>query len=405
MRRTTKDYYRLLGISRKATTAQIKKAYHRMAKRFHPDHNPGDKAAENRFKDVNEAYEVLSDKRKRAQYDNILRYQATGFDFIERMARKAQRQGAAGLDLDELKRMFTGKKRGKTSKGKKGAAEGKGTASEGILDGLGINGFSDVLDIIFDKSGEESDKKEPKKATKGEDIHYSITVTASMAKKGGKAKLCIPVEESCNECKGSGAKAGTKAPVCTDCKGRGQIPQTLGTFAINRPCTTCLGRGRVIATPCAECKGSGVCEGKKELSVKIPPRVKDGQKIRLKGLGMPGPKKAPAGDLYLKVTVVDDSEKKDPPQKRKSPTTVDVEVNPVMAMLGGKVTVELSNGEKLKIRIPPEAKDGKTMRLKGAGPDGSDLRVRIHVTGEDKLSDRARKLMEQLKEEEKGASS
>ena len=400
MRRTTKDYYRLLGISRKATPAQIKKAYHRMAKRFHPDRNPGDKSAENRFKDINEAYEVLSDAHKRAHYDNILRYQATGFDFIERMARKAQRQGAAGLDLDELKRMFTGKARKKGS-GKKGAGK---TANEGILDGLGINGFSDVLDIIFDRSGEEKAKKKPKKSAKGEDIHYSITVNSTMAKKGGKAKLCVPVDEACKACKGTGAKAGTKAPVCSDCKGRGQIPQTLGTFAINRPCTTCLGRGRVIATPCPECKGSGVCEGKKELSVKIPARVKDGQKIRLKGLGMSGPKNAPPGDLYLKVTVVEESPKEPPKKKKSSQTSVDVEVNPVMAMLGGKVTVQLPNGEKIKIRIPPEAKDGSTLRLRGAGPDGSDLRVRIQVTGEDKLSDRAREIMEQLREEERSSS-
>ena len=386
LRRSTKDYYKLLGVSRKATAGQIKKAYHRMAMRFHPDHNPGDKAAENRFKDINEAYEVLADEKKRFKYENILRYQSSGFDFIEKMARKAQRKGSRGMDFQEVKNMF--------SKGK-----GSSSSSEGLFEGMGISAFSDVLDILFSRSSEEkAERKKKEKSVKGEDVHFSFTISASLARKGGKTKVVVPIEESCSKCKGSGASQGTKAPICSDCKGRGEIPQTLGNFAINRPCSSCLGRGRIIAKPCPECSGKGVVDVKKDVSVKIPPRVKEGQKIRLKGMGMAGKGKLPPGDLYLKVGILREDEEEIRREEKSSGSSrvFDVEINPVMAMLGGKTRVELPNKKKLKVRVPPDCKDGTVLRLPRAGENGLDLRIRLRIVGEDGLSEKTRNLMKEL---------
>lgn len=419
MRRPTKDYYRILGLPRKASSAQIKKAYFRMAKRWHPDRNPGDAAAEERFKDVSEAYEVLSDADKRASYDNILRYQATGLDFVERMARRAKAAGGDGsLDLDGLKRMFKGARDAASEAAREAASEAASRRGPkgggGVFDGL--FGFSDVLDMVFDRRGEApASAAEAARPTRGEDVHLTLAVPPELARDGGRTTVAVPVEEPCDVCAGSGAAPGSPIPECGDCKGRGTIPQSLGSFAINRPCPTCLGRGKMVGSPCTACRGRGVRERRRKVAVRVPAQVREGQKIRLKGLGGAGPAGTSPGDLYLRMSLVEetaprsrDEEGGDAARGHDGATSsapgaaveVTVTINPVTARLGGTVDVALPDGGRVRIRVRPETRDGAVLRLRDAGSGGATVRVVLHVADEAHLSDRARELMRRLDEEE-----
>jgi molecular chaperone DnaJ len=459
VRRTTKDYYRILGVPRDASVKDIKKAFHKLAIKYHPDHNPDNKDAENKFKEINEANSVLSDKKKKANYDRIMSYQASGFDYLRQMAGGTKSKGTPDVDFDfdiekefeELKSMFKGMTSGrkkststpktKTSlksggtsqtKGASGKADGqksgaqKSATSSGSKDGsskaeedasffdeFGTSKISDIFDSIFSSASADLDKaafgdlSTEKEVIKGEDIYFSVNVSSETLRTGGKVTVKVPVDGKCTLCKGTGsADDNRKAPDCKECGGRGEVAEPMGAFSINRPCPQCLGRGQIVAKPCSQCEGRGYTLTDKAVSVGIPANMKPGKKIRLKGLGHPAKGGGNPGDLYLNIESRPDKAKTGTYKAEAGtgdgkaagkPISVEVEVNPVVAMLGGKVTVFLSDGASLMITVPPGAENGKVMRLKGAGVNGEDLTVTITVTGDDKLSDNARKLMADMK--------
>ena len=394
MRRPPRDYYRLLAVSRTASSAQIKRAYHRMAKRYHPDRNPGDRAAEERFKDVSEAYEVLSDSRKRATYDNLLRYQATGLDFVERMARRTKEAAEDGsLDVRHLKEMF--------SRAREAASRtwtgGDSSASAG---GLSLSSF---MDRFFSRRVQDAAPEDDEDAARrGDDVPLSLAIGASIARHGGTTVVAIPTVEVCPDCRGTGSPSDVAAPTCADCQGRGSIAQAQGSFSISRPCGTCLGRGILVERPCVSCEGRGERETRRRVSVRIPAGVRDGQRIRLKGLGHRGVHGGEAGDLLLRIALVDETAPRPADDPTDSPAAsgdeeiqVSVNVDPVTASIGGVVPVRVPGVGRLQVKVPPNTRTGACLHLADAGPRGEPVAVVVQVD-EQGLSDRARELMQSL---------
>lgn len=281
-----KDYYQILGVPDSADEAAIKKAYRNLAKKYHPDANPGNKAAENKFKEVSEAHEVLSNKQKRAQYDQMRRYGAGGgfggFGGFEGGGRPRRGAGTSQeFNYDDLSSMF------------------------GEFGGFGS--FADIFSSIFGESlgaqfgGTATRTRRP---MAGEDLSSEIDVPADVAMIGGRVNLRLNVTEQCPTCHGSGAKPGSHPRTCPECHGRGVISFTQGNFAVSRPCPRCLGRGQIIDELCPTCKGAGSIRKGREIAVKIPPGIQSGKTIRLRGLGNPGANGGPSGDLYLRINIV-----------------------------------------------------------------------------------------------------
>ncbi|MGL4447624.1 MAG: molecular chaperone DnaJ, partial [Shewanella sp.] len=248
-----RDYYEVLGVGRDASEREIKKAYKRLAMKFHPDRNPGDKSAEANFKEVKEAYEILTDTDKKAAYDQF---------------------GHAGVDPN------------------RGGGYGGGQGDFGDI-------FGDVFGDIFG-GGRRGGQRQ---AARGSDLRYNLELSLEEAVKGLTKELRIPTLASCDVCDGSGAKKGTSATTCGTCHGQGQVQMRQGFFAVQQPCPTCHGRGKIIKDPCTKCHGDGRVEKSKTLSVKIPAGVDTGDRIRLAGEGEAGEFGAPPGDLYVQVSV------------------------------------------------------------------------------------------------------
>lgn len=355
-----RDYYEVLGLQKNASEAEIKKAYRRLAMKHHPDRNTGDKSAtaEKTFKEAKEAYEVLSDAQKRAAYDQF---------------------GHAGVDPSM------------------GGGQGFG--------GAGGN-FSDIFGDIFGDMFGGGRGGGGSRVQRGADLRYNLELSLEDAVAGTSVKINVPTWSQCDSCGGSGARKGSSPKSCGTCHGAGQVRMQQGFFSVQQTCPTCHGRGTVIDDPCNVCRGQGRVQENKTLSVKVPPGVDTGDRIRLQGEGEAGDHGGPAGDLYVQVHV------REHPIFTRDDSHLYCEV-PIAftdAALGGELEVPTLDG-KVKLKIPESTQTGKMFRMRGkgvkpvrGGPQG-DLICRVVVETPVKLTDGQRDLLRQLEESLKGGGS
>jgi len=349
-----RDYYEVLGVSRTAADQEIKSAYRRLAVRFHPDKNPNDASAEEKFKEAAEAYSVLSDGEQRRRYDRF---------------------GHAGV----------------SNSGGNWGAPGFG----GIEDILGdLFGFGDVFG-----GGRAGSRRTA--AQRGADLRYDLEITLEDAANGMTAQLRIPRLESCETCKGSGAAAGTQPEGCHTCSGTGQVRYQQGFFSVARTCHVCRGAGRVVKTPCGDCNGAGRVEREKEMEVKIPAGVETGSRLRVQGEGESGTQGGPSGDLYVVIHVAEHEQF----ERQGSNLYEAVPVTFAQAALGAEVMVKTLDGEE-KLKVPMGTQTGTVFRLKGKGMPAlggrgrGDLFVSATVITPTTLTREQRRLLEQLAEVE-----
>jgi molecular chaperone DnaJ len=354
----SKDFYKTLGVSKDASTADVKKAYRRLARENHPDSNPGNKAAEERFKDISEAYAVLSSPEKRKQYD-------------------------------EARTLFGQFKGGFGGPGGPGPFGGGGGTTDFDL--------SDLLGGIFGGGG-RGGRRRPQ-GRRGDDVETEATITFQQAVDGATLPLRMTSDEACPTCHGTGAKPGTVPKVCTKCQGSGmQTSASGGVFAMTEPCSQCRGRGLVVEHQCATCRGSGRAPSSRTLQVRVPAGVKDGQKIRLKGKGGRGEGGAPDGDLFLVVHV----EPHTMFGRKGDHLTITVPVAFDEAVLGAEISVPTLDGPPVRLRVPAGTPSGRTFRAKGkgattAGGDRGDLLVTVEVQVPAQIDDDQRKAVEALR--------
>ena len=359
-----KDYYKTLGVPKDAKAEEIKKAYRKLARTYHPDANKGDAAAEERFKEISEAYDVLADPKRRAEYDEARSLFGAGGG---RFRTTGGPGGGAGVPFD-LGDIFGG------------------TA--------GAGGLGDVLGGLFgNRAGRTAAPR------RGADVESQVTLAFSDAVDGVTLPLRMASEQPCPSCKGTGGRGGSLPHQCPACLGTGQTSRNAGGFAFAEPCRECRGRGLVVDDPCPDCRGSGRAMGTRTLSVRIPAGVKDGQRIRLKGKGSPGERGGPPGDLYVVVHV-----QPHPLFGRAGENlTLTVPITFPEAALGGEVKVPTLGGPAVTLRIPSGTANGRTFRVRGKGvprKDGSrgDLLVTVEVAVPTKLSKAAREAVGAFRE-------
>jgi len=349
-----RDYYETLNLTRNASEAEVKQAYRRLAMKHHPDRNPGDQVAEEKFKEAKEAYEVLSDQRKRAAYDQF---------------------GHAGVDH--------------SVGGAGGFGGGFGNAADlgDIFGGV----FRDIFGAGRSGGGQQG--------YRGADLRYTLDLTLEEAVFGTTAKIRVPTLVSCATCTGTGAKPGTKPTTCPTCRGVGQVRMQQGFFSIQQTCPRCQGRGTIIPEPCETCRGAGRVEEQKTLSVKVPSGVDNGDRIRLSGEGEAGEQSGPAGDLYVQIRV-----KPHPIFTREdSDLYCDVPISFAAAALGGELEAPTLDG-RISLKIPPETQTGKVFRLRGKGVKPvrggatGDLLCRVVVETPVNLTKEQKDLLQKLAE-------
>lgn len=346
-----RDYYETLSVARNASEDEIKKAYRRLAMKYHPDRNPDDKTAEEKFKEAKEAYEVLSDARKRSAYDQF---------------------GHAGVDAGAAAGA--------------GAAHGRGAAFTDI--------FSDVFGDIFGAGRAGAGAVHA-----GADLRYNLDISLEDAVHGTTVNIRVPAQAACRACGGSGAKPGTKPTVCPTCGGQGQVRMQQGFFSLQQTCPRCRGSGELISDPCATCHGQGRIQEPKTLSVKIPAGVDNGDRIRLSGEGEAGFKGGPPGDLYVHINV-----REHPIFTRDGNDLLcEVPVSFITAALGGELEVPTLDG-RVKLKIPPETQSNKLFRLRGKGVrsvrggEAGDLLCRVTVETPVNLNARQKALLNELEQ-------
>ncbi|MFE3990472.1 molecular chaperone DnaJ [Streptomyces goshikiensis] len=366
-----KDYYKVLGVPKDATEAEIKKAYRKLAREFHPDANKGDASAEERFKEISEANDILGDAKKRKEYDEARALFGNGG------FRPGPGGGGGSFNFD-LGDLFGGQQ------------PGGGGAGGGFGGGLG-----DVFGGLFNRGGAGAGPGARVQPRRGQDIESEVTLSFTEAVDGATVPLRMSSQAPCKACSGTGDKNGTPR-VCPTCVGTGQVSRgSGGGFSLTDPCADCKGRGLIAENPCDVCKGSGRARSSRTMQVRIPAGVSDGQRIRLRGKGTPGERGGPAGDLYVVVHV--DTH---PVFGRKGDNlTVTVPVDFAEAALGAEIRVPTLNGPSVTLKLPPGTPGGRTMRARGKGAvrkDGTrgDLLVTVEVAVPAELSDKAREALE-----------
>jgi len=350
-----KDFYKILGVPEDVSEKELTKAYRKLAREYHPDANPNDSSAEEKFKAVSEAYDILSDAERREEYDQIRKYGATG--------------------------------------GFAGSPYGAGGPGGGFSFDTG--NLSDILGDLFGGGGRRGSRPGTG-PRKGDDLEAELNLSFEDAVKGVTTSVHLTSDTACGTCHGSGAAPGSVPEVCPRCDGRGVLDDNQGFFSLSQPCPTCSGRGRVVTNPCPSCRGSGIERKPRQVRVRIPAGVKDGQRIRLKGRGAPGRNGGPAGDLYVVVRVGRHALF----GRSGSNLTIDVPITFAEAALGANVKVPTLDGSTVTLKIPPATPSGKTFRVKGKGVAAAkktgDLLVTVVVDVPSELSDEQRSAVEAL---------
>jgi molecular chaperone DnaJ len=355
------ELYKTLGVSKDASEDEIKKAYRKLARQYHPDRNPGDDAAEEKFKEISAAHDVLSDPEKRKEYDAGPSFGGFGGG--------GPFGGAAGSPFG-----------------------GAGGAQSGSFGG----DFGDILSGIFSRGGGSG--RAQRQQVRGRDLETEVALSFDQAINGTQISVTVPKAERCETCHGSGAAPGTAPVTCPRCEGRGIDPQNQGFFSISQPCPQCGGAGEIIEDPCPTCGGSGLTQQNKRFKVNIPAGVKDGSRIRLAGKGEAGPRGGPAGDLYVTTRVA-----ASPVFRRLENGNLEVTV-PISipeAVRGGTIEVPTLEGTK-KIKVAPGTKHGAIQRLrgegatKGKGKDRGDIRYRLEIEIPKDLSEEQEKAVDEL---------
>ena len=374
-----KDLYKVLGVPKDATEAEIKKAYRKLARENHPDANKGDARAEDRFKEVSEANDILSDPKSRKEYDEARTLLGSG-GF-------RPGPGAGGNFNFDLGDLFGGQ----PGTGGPGAPGGPGGAG-----GFG-GGLGDVFGGLFNRGGTGTGTRtQPRR---GQDVESEVTLSFTEAVEGATVPLRMSSSAACKTCSGTGDKNGTPR-VCPTCVGTGQVSRGGGGgFSLTDPCLDCKGRGLIAENPCDICRGSGRATSSRTMQVRIPAGVSDGQRIRLRGKGAPGERGGPAGDLYVIVHV----DKHPVFGRRGDNLTVTVPVTFTEAALGGEITVPTLGGPPVKLKLPPGTPGGRTMRARGKGTtrkDGTrgDLLVTIEIAVPKDLSKKAQDALESYRQ-------
>ena len=351
------DYYETLGVSRNASADDLKKAYRALAMKYHPDRNSGDNGAEQRFKEINEAYDVLKDADKRAAYD---RFGHAAFE-----AGGGPRGGARGFEF-----------------------------------GFG-SGFADIFDEMF---GDFMGGRGGGQATRGADLRYNLEISLEDAYAGKTVQIRVPTSVSCDTCGGSGATKGSAPVTCTTCRGRGRVRAQQGFFTIERTCPACQGAGRVIEDPCDACSGAGRVEREKTLKVNIPPGVEDGTRIRLSGEGEAGIRGAAPGDLYVFLSVAAHRLF----QRNGADVFCRAPIPMTTAALGGAIEVPTIDGARAKINVPSGTQTNRQFRLKGKGMKvlrsnaRGDMYVEVNVETPVNLTKRQQELLREFETAGKG---
>lgn len=319
----SQDFYKTLGVEKSASADEIKKAYRKLAMKYHPDQNKDNKEAEAKFKEVNAAYDVLKDEEKRAAYD---RYGSSAFD------------GSMG-------------------------GGGGGNPFGGGFEGFQGGNFSDIFEDMFGDFMGGGGRRNPNGAMRGADMQYAMDITMEDAYKGTEKTITIPVNDTCDECNGSGAEKGKKPETCDTCNGSGRIRAQQGFFTIERSCSTCGGTGTVIKHPCKKCSGAGRIRRDKTLKINVPKGIDSGRRIRLGGEGEAGVRGGPSGDLYVLINV-----KPHKFFKRDGANLYcRVPIPMTTATLGGEVEVPTIGGKKTKVKIPGGTQTGQQFRLREKG--------------------------------------
>jgi molecular chaperone DnaJ len=350
-----RDYYETLGVQRNANENDLKAAFRRLAKEHHPDRNPGDKSAEQKFKELNEAYEVLKDPQKRAAFDQ---FGHAAFD-------GSGRGGGAGFGPDFASSM------------------------------------SDIFDDLFGEFMGGRRGRQRSERERGGDVRYNLEVTLEEAFAGKTAQIRVPTSIACETCKGVGAKPGTQPTSCGTCGGAGKVRASQGFFTIERTCPACHGRGETIKDPCGTCSGSGRVTKDRTLSVNIPAGVEDGTRIRLAGEGEAGLRGGPAGDLYIFLSI----KPHEFFQRDGADIFCRVPIPMTTAALGGQIDVPTVDGGKTRVKIPEGCESGKQFRLKSKGMPVlrsrvlGDMYIQVEVETPKSLTPRQRELLEAFEKE------
>ncbi len=357
-----RDFYEVLGLSKGAGKDEIKKAYRKLAVKFHPDKNPGDTAAEEKFKEATEAYEVLSDEQKRQRYD-----QFGHAAFGPGSGAGGGAGGFGGVDLEEALRTFMG--------------------------AFGSGGGGSIFDNFFGGGGRED-------SNRGSDLRYDLEIDFEEAVFGSRRDLTFNVNVECDTCDGTGAAKGSGVETCSTCQGTGQVVMQQGFFQMRQTCPECQGTGKIIRNPCKDCRGTGQRKGKRQITLRIPPGVETGSRLRVAGKGEGGLQGGTPGDLYVIIHV----REHDLFERHDLDLIVDLPVPLTTAILGGEVEVPTLEGHS-RIKIPSGTQSGKVLRLKGKGvkdPRGygnGDLHVRVQVEIPGKVHGKLKKAVEQLEKE------
>ncbi|MFI5781075.1 molecular chaperone DnaJ [Nocardia sp. NPDC051570] len=371
-----KDFYKELGVSSSATPDEVKKAYRKMARDLHPDKNPGDTKAEERFKAVSEAHAVLSDPEKRKEYDEARRLFASGGFGRGGFSPGGGYTGQGGFSEFNLGDIFGG-----------GAATADG-------------GLGDLLGGLFNRGG-GAGTRASSRPRRGSDVETETTLGFREAAQGVTVPLRMTSPSPCTTCHGSGAKPGTSPRVCPHCNGTGVISRNQGAFGFSEPCEDCRGTGSIIDDPCSDCRGTGIQNRTRTITVRIPPGVRDGQRIRLASQGEAGLRGAPAGDLFVTVHVSQDKVF----GRNGEDLTLVLPVSYAELVLGTTVSVPTLDG-RVGVKVPPGTADGRTLRVRGRGVPkrgggAGDLLVTVKVAVPQKLDDNASEALRHYAEAEK----
>jgi molecular chaperone DnaJ len=351
-----RDYYDVLGIKRGASDADIKSAFRGLAKEHHPDRNPGDASAEQKFKEINEAYEVLKDEQKRAAYDQF---------------------GHAAFE---------------------GGGRGPGGFGPDFSSSM-----SDIFDDLFGEfmGGRRGGPRQRSARERGADLRYNMEITLAEAFTGKQAQIRVPTSVTCETCSGSGARAGSRPTTCATCGGQGKVRASQGFFTIERTCPACHGRGETIDDPCPDCHGQGRQTKERTLAVSIPPGVEDGTRIRLAGEGEAGQRGGPTGDLYIFLSI----KQHEFFQRDGADIFCRVPIAMTTAALGGNVDVPTVEGNRVRMPVPSGTENGKQFRLKGKGMPvlrskvHGDMYIQVEVETPKNLSRKQRELLEEFERE------